>query len=116
MSTINVKIIGTGYEISNIKIADDLVSRIIGLMFKRSLTGMSGLLIKPCNSIHTFFMFFELDVLFISSSGEIVKVIRGMKPWRMSWIYFRASQVLELKAGSLPREVKSGMKVEVIHV
>ena len=116
MSKINLKIVGTTHEIRNVNLADNLISRTIGLMFKKTLTGTSGLLIKPCNSIHTFFMFFDLDVLFISSSGEIVKIIRGMKPWRMSWIYFRASQVLELKAGSLPGDVKSGMKVEVIHV
>ncbi len=113
---INVKFLNTPHTLNNVKIADDLISRIIGLMFKRTLVGMNGLLIKPCNSIHTFFMFMDLDVLFLSSSGEIIKIIRGMKPWRMSWIYFRASQVLEVKAGSLPSEIKHGMKVEVIHV
>lgn len=116
MSMLNVRFPGSSFEIKNVRLADDLVSRIIGLMFKRSLRGMNGLLIKPCNSIHTFFMFFDLDVLFISSSGEIVKIIRSMKPWRMSWIYFRASQVLELQGGTLPPEVRSGMKVEVTHV
>ncbi len=116
MTKITVRFRETNHQISDVAIADDLVSRVIGLMFKKTLNGMSGLLIKPCNSIHTFFMFFDLDVLFLNSSGEIVKIIRGMKPWRMSWIYFRATQVLELKAGSLPKEVKSGMKVEVVHV
>jgi len=116
MSKISVKFLETNYILKDIKLADDLVSRIVGLMFKKTLNDMTGLLITPCNSIHTFFMRFDLDILFISPSGEIVKVIRGMKPWRMSWIYFRASQVLELKGGSLPKEIKHGMKIEVIHV
>lgn len=116
MSMIKINIKEVNHSIDRIEIADNLVSRIVGLMFKSELKESNGLLIKPCNSIHTFFMFFNLDVLFISRSGEIVKIIRQMKPWRMSWIYFRSAQVLELKGGSLPLGVTQGMRVEVINV
>ena len=115
MKTI-VKIIDINYSIENIEIADDLISRVLGLMFRKKLNQINGLLIKPCNSIHTFFMRFNLDVLFISHRGEIIKVLRQVKPWRMTWIYFRANQVLELEGGTLPQQAREGMKVEVLYV
>ena len=116
MSLVSIRINEANHQIDKIKLADNLITRIIGLMFKTELKESNGLLIKPCNSIHTFFMFFNLDILFISSKGEIVKVIRKMKPWRMTWIYFRSNQVLELKGGTLPLNVTQGMRVEVLHV
>ncbi|HXH30922.1 MAG TPA: DUF192 domain-containing protein [Bacteriovoracaceae bacterium] len=100
----------------DVLIADTLVTRLIGLMFKRKLTGAAGLLISPCNSIHTFFMCYSLDVVFLDGSHTVVKIIRGLKPWRMTWIYFRARQTLELPAGNLSGELKVGDVLEVRNV
>ncbi|MGE3610797.1 MAG: DUF192 domain-containing protein [Bacteriovoracaceae bacterium] len=99
----------------NIALADDLPSRLLGLMFKRSPNG-DGLLLDPCNSIHTFFMRYPLDVAFISSDNKVVKVIRNLMPWKMTWIYFKASKVLELPAGKMPQDLKEGDLFEVIRV
>jgi uncharacterized membrane protein (UPF0127 family) len=96
--------------------ADTLVSRIIGLMFKKSLMGMDGLLIQPCNSIHTFFMCFPIDVVFLTANNEVVKVIRALKPWRMTWMYLRAVKTLELASGTLPIEVLEGTRLEITNV
>ncbi len=96
--------------------ANSLLSRIFGLMFKADLGEMDGLMIQPCNSIHTFFMRFSIDVVFLSANGEIVKILRSMKPWRMSWMYFRAVKTLELKSGTLPIEIQEGSHLEVAHV
>lgn len=100
----------------DILIADTLVTRLIGLMFKKSLVGAEGLLLNPCNSIHTFFMRYSLDIVFINSENKVVKIIREIKPWRMTWIYFRAKKTLELPAGKLPYDLKEGDLLEVKNV
>ena len=101
---------------NNILIADTLLTRLIGLMFKKQLVGSDGLLLDPCNSIHTFFMRYSLDIVFLSSENKIVKIVRGIKPWRMTWIYFRAKKTLELPAGKLPYDLKEGDLLEVVNV
>ena len=97
----------------NVKYANTLLSRTLGLMFIKEMKGMDGLLLDPCNSIHNFFVRFSLDVVFLSKEFEVVKVIRGFKPWRITRIYFKASKVLELPAGTLIEDIKSGDKLEV---
>lgn len=107
---------GTKILSKDILIADTLVTRLIGLMFKKQLLGAEGLLINPCNSIHTFFMRYSLDIVFLSSDNKVIKIIRDLKPWRMTWIYFRAKKTLELPAGKLPSDVKEGDILEVKNV
>lgn len=100
-----------------ILVADNSVTRIIGLMFRKSPPEMAdGLLLDPCNSIHTCFMRYPLDVVFLNSNYKVIKVIRNLKPWRMTWIYFKASKTLELPAGKLPIGIKEGdvLEVEVV--
>lgn len=96
--------------------ANSLVLRLLGLMFRKDLGEFDGLLLQPCNSIHTFFMRFPIDVVFLSSSNQVVKVIRAMPPWRMSWLYLRAVKTLELRAGALPADLAEGASLEVTHV
>lgn len=99
----------------NIQIADDPASRIIGLMFRKAPKG-DGLLLEPCNSIHTFFMRYALDIVFISKKNEVVKIIRNIKPWRMTFVYFKARKTLEVPAGNLPSDLKEGDILEVRNV
>ncbi len=55
-------------------IADTVFSRVKGLLGKQSLDEGSALIIKPCNSIHTFFMRFPIDVFFVDRNNKIVKI------------------------------------------
>lgn len=96
--------------------AATIAERSIGLMFAPSLGDDDGLLIRHCNAIHTCFMRFPIDVVFISRSGEVVKVIRAMKPWRFSLLYWRASQTLEVQGGTLPESITPGVHLEIEHV
>ncbi len=100
--------------IESVPLADAMIDRMIGLMFKEEKSVATGLFIDPCKSIHTFFMKFALDVAFIDSKGKVVKVIYAMKPWRLTRTYFTASAVLEVKAGLLPRDLARGDQLEVI--
>lgn len=115
MMTVKVK--NTGELIAtNVKGADNPYTRVMGLMFKPNMNGMGGLMLDPCNSIHTFFMRFPIDVVFINKENVVVKVHRSLPPWRMTWLYFKARKTLELPAGSLPESVKEGVQLEVVSV
>jgi uncharacterized protein len=93
--------------------ADNFWRRLVGYMFSARPAGDDGIYFDPGRSIHTFFMRFNLDVVFLRKDGLVVKIFRNLKPWRMTWIYFQADHVLELPSGKLPLEVKEGEFLEV---
>lgn len=113
-----LKIKHNGEEImNNILLASSFKDRLVGLMFGTCPPQNSyGLLIDPCNSIHTCFMRYSLDIIFLNSKNEIVKIIYNLKPWRFTWIYFKARKTLEIPAGQLKKTLKEGEKLEVVHV
>ncbi len=99
-----------------LRIANTFFSRLKGLMFVDSMEGFDALLITRCNSIHNFFVRFPIDVIFLNSEFKVVKIIKSFKPWRVSGIYFSASQVLELPENTITDEIQCGDYLEVINV
>lgn len=97
-----------------VRVADSELARIIGLMFKKEMVGFDGLLIERCNSIHTFFMRYPIDVVFLDKKNTIVKIIRSVVPWRITLPRFKARKVLELQGGSLPISIIEGDVLEFI--
>jgi len=98
----------------NILHAKNWLDRLIGLMFAERTIKIDGLLIEPCNSIHTCFMKFNLDLFFLNKNNEIVCIIRNLKPWRFTRPYFQARKVLEVKEGIIPQHVQIGDKLELV--
>lgn len=84
------------------RVADSMVSRLVGLLNHDTLPEGEGLLIKPCNQVHTFFMRFAIDAVFLSGDDEIVAV-EELKPWRVSKLRLKARKVLELPLGTSRR-------------
>src|SRR5262245_61559913 len=68
----------------------------------RGLPRGHGLLIEPTWSVHTWFMRFPIDVVFLDRDLTVVKIRRHMSPWRGA-ARFRARSVLELAAGECDR-------------
>ncbi|MBC7712376.1 MAG: DUF192 domain-containing protein [Rhizobacter sp.] len=95
-------------------LATNTLSRMKGLMFSEELPDCDGFLIKPGNSIHTFFMRYPLDIVFFDKNFKIVKVLYNVNPWRMTRIYFSSRQVLEMKAGTLKKNLNQGDTLEAI--
>jgi len=94
----------TGQVIATrVKIAEDFRSRSVGLLNRASLDEDEGLLIKPCNSIHTFFMKFPIDVVFLDKKWHVVRTIEKLKPWRLAWAVVRGFMVLEIAGGKLSK-------------
>jgi uncharacterized membrane protein (UPF0127 family) len=91
-------------------VADSIVSRFQGLMGKPFLPQGEGMLIEPCNSIHTFFMRFAIDVAYLGRDGANYKVLsirRDMSPWRVDFPVFGARAVLEMCSGGA-RDLSEG--------
>src|SRR3972149_6817440 len=82
------------------RIADGFWSRFWGLMGKGSLPEGQGLLLKPSNSIHTAFMRFAIDVVFVDREMKVVKVAPEMRPFRVALAFGGAHSALELPAGA----------------
>ena len=80
-------------------VADTSQKRRIGLLKHESLPKGQGLWISPCESIHTFFMKFPIDVLYLTKQKKVRKIRKNLKPWRLSACLF-ARSVLELPAGT----------------
>ena len=82
-------------------LTETMWERMRGLLGTSELAPGSGLVLDPCNSIHTFFMAYAIDVLFLDGDGRVVRVLERLAPWRLTRIYFQARSVVELPAGSL---------------
>jgi len=85
--------------------------RLKGLMFRTHMQSETAMLLAPCPQIHTCFMRFAIDVLFLDKQGKVVHVIENMKPWRLSPIVRHASQTLEMPSGTLQGRVKTGDQI-----
>lgn len=96
------------------KIASGFFDKLIGLMFRSKMNGFDCLLIKHCKSIHTCFMRYPIDVIFVNKKFEVIKIIEQMKPWRFTRLFFTAAHVFELYGGSVENKVKVGDKLEVV--
>ena len=84
------------------EVADTVIARARGLLGRKNLPSGAGLLIRPGFSIHTLFMRFPIDAVFLDRSGSVVDVVGSMKPWRAA-TRLRARAVLELPAGEAER-------------
>ena len=69
-------------------------------MGKPRLPAGEGLVINPCSSIHTHFMRFAIDVIYVSKENVVVGVDRELKPWRFGRFYKKVHYVIELPAGA----------------
>ena len=80
-------------------VAKSPYSRFMGLMGKKGIPADEAMVFPRCNSIHTFFMRFRIDVVMVGADGRVVEVIESMKTWRLLLPRWNAKHVIELKAG-----------------
>lgn len=97
-------------------IADRVLSRMRGLLGRDSLPAGEGLLLQPAPSIHTAFMRFPIDVIFLDRNLQVVKLVETLSPWRMTSAR-RAHAALELPAGeAVMRGVEIGDSLGLVTV
>ncbi len=91
-----------GRLVCRCRVATSFASRFRGLMGLAQLPPGSGLLLPRTGSVHTHFMRFPIDVVFLDSELRIVSIVKALRPWRLAAAK-AASAVLELPAGECER-------------
>jgi uncharacterized membrane protein (UPF0127 family) len=81
---------------NNLKIvkAETFLQRFLGFMLKRECN--YAILFTKCHCVHTFFMLFDLDIVFLDKDGKIVKIKEKVKPFRIVLPVKGAVDILEI--------------------
>lgn len=88
-----------GREVApRLRVADRFGSRFWGWMGRRALAPDEALLLVPAGSIHTCFMRVAIDAAFVDRAGRVLRVVRGVRPWRIAWAPRGTWAVVELPA------------------
>ncbi|MBM7855624.1 uncharacterized membrane protein (UPF0127 family) [Desulfohalotomaculum tongense] len=82
-----------------VEVAETFKARLKGLIGTSILPSDRALLIRPCSSVHTFFMKYPIDVIFLDKENRILKILHSLPPYRFSPLVWNAKMVLELPAG-----------------
>ena len=99
---------------SRVELAVDSASRRRGLLGRDAFERGSALIIAPCSSIHTFFMRFDIDVVFVARNGRVLKTYAAM-PRRRIGFSAGAYAAVELPAGTLSQaEAARGDMLELV--
>jgi len=85
------------------RLASSIISRFNGLMLRKGVEDGGGILLTPSASIHSFFMRFRFDAIFLDREGRVTKVVHAMRPWRIAFGGKGARDTLELAAGVAER-------------
>ena len=83
-------------------LADGPLTRMRGLLGRKSLPSDEGLLLRPAGSVHTWFMRFPIDAVFLDGEGRVLEIAADLRPWRAAGCR-GARAVLELSSGESER-------------
>ena len=87
------------------ELATGLRQRMVGLLGRAGLPEGGAMVFPRCNAIHTWFMRFPIDVVFLrdrAPNWHVVRAVPGLRPFRLAWVW-GADTVVELPAGTLAR-------------
>ncbi len=107
-----MKIIINDHKI-NIKVADTFKTRLIGLMGKKKIT--YGILFPKCNSIHTFFMRDNIDILMLDEKYQIKYIYENFKKYKI--LYKKEiKHIMELPKGSINKfKIKVNDNIKIVN-
>jgi len=95
--------------------ACNFTARLVGLLDRASMKPGEALILTPSNAIHSFFMRFSFDALFLNKNNEVVALIPVFKPFRLSPIFFAAVTTIELPCGSISSsKTEVNDKIEIV--
>lgn len=84
--------------VNSLEVADTAWKRLVGLQFRKSLPSGAGLLIVPCASVHTCWVRFPIDLVFLGDDGTVLGVKHNLRPWRIALAPRGTLATLELPA------------------
>lgn len=84
------------------QVAERFSERAFGLIFRPPPGSGEALVFERCAAVHTCFMRYAIDVVFVDAQQRVLRISTGLAPWRMAWC--RGAQgVLELRSGEAAR-------------
>src|SRR3990167_5499973 len=83
------------------RVADTFFKRLKGLLGKESLRINEALVITRCKAIHMFFMRFAIDGVFVGKDNRVAGLVYGIRPFRISPFFLKASFVIEFPVGTI---------------
>ncbi len=86
---------------TQVEVAESFFARAKGLLGRKSMAPSSALLIRRSDGIHTWFMQFPIDVVFVDRKMKVVRVVENVKPFKLVWPVWKAHSVFELPQGTL---------------
>jgi uncharacterized membrane protein (UPF0127 family) len=86
-----------------IEVADSAVQKVKGLLGKECLEDGQGLLFKKCSSLHTFFMHFPIDIVFLNKKCKVLRLRPNVRPFKLVAAPLRAFYALELPPDAILR-------------
>lgn len=86
--------------IPHLEVADCFFRRLVGYMGRKRPPEGHALHLAPCRSIHTCFMRFRIDVVFLDRTRRVVGIAPNLRPWRIALGPATAVSIIELPAGS----------------
>lgn len=99
---------------SSVELALTRRARRTGLLGRVRIDPAAAMVLAPCFAIHTAFMRFPIDVLFVDRQGRAVRIVQGLAPWRAA-MATSAHAVIELAPGVLRRcGVKVGDRLDLV--
>lgn len=83
------------------RLADSFTARLVGLLGRRRMEPGEALILRPCNSIHSWFMRFVFDAVFLDGDGQVIASFSMLPPFRIIKPVHGGETVIELPAGTL---------------
>lgn len=90
--------------IADLEVASTFLSRGKGLLGRTNLPAEKALWIHHCNSIHTFFMKFAIDCVFVDKNLKVRAIRKDVRPWRLVLPVWGAASVIEMASGTVSNE------------
>lgn len=87
--------------LDELEIADTFWKRFKGLQLRRSMPESSGILLSPCQSLHTCFMRFPIDVIMLDRENLVLGTRLRIRPWRAVICLSGTARVIEVSPGSV---------------
>jgi uncharacterized protein len=97
--------------LGNVDLLESFLERLRGLMFRKEIPSDYGVIISPCNSIHTFFMKFDIGVVYLDKDNIVIRGPDVMKRGKVGPIVMDGSKVLEYDHSKTALDLKVGERV-----
>ena len=89
--------------LKRLEVGQGVWQRSVGLIGRASLAPDSGLWLEPCNGVHTWFMRYAIDVVYLDRTGIVLHVAANVRPWRLCLPMKGCRSILELPSGAAER-------------